>query len=91
MKIKDLENKSNIIRKLVCEMCLHAESGHPNSSLSCVDLLTVIFFSEYNKNLDSFILSKGHAAPALYSVFIANGFLKKEFSLIDCPQKIVCE
>ena len=79
MKIKDLEKKSNIIRKLVCEMCLHAESGHPNSSLSCVDLLTVIFFSEYNKNLDSFILSKGHAAPALYSVFIANGFLKKEF------------
>lgn len=78
MKIKDLENKSDYIRKLICEMCLYAESGHPNSSLSCADLLTVIFFSEYDKKLDSFILSKGHAAPALYSVFIANGLLNKE-------------
>ena len=43
------------------------------------DLLTVIFFFRIQQKLDSFILSKGHAAPALYSVFIANGFLKKEF------------
>lgn len=63
------------------------KTAHLASSLSCVDLISVIFFSEINlnkKNIneinrDRFILSKGHAATALYSVlFFKKIILKKD-------------
>ena len=61
---------SKKIRFTVCELSHKAKAAHLGSSLSCVDILSVIFFSnllkfDIKKNtLDKFILSKGHAATA---------------------------
>lgn len=58
----------------------HAKSGHPGGSLSCVDLLVGLFSLENKANTLpdlKFILSKGHAAPALYAVAAEFGVLKK--------------
>ncbi len=57
-------------------------SGHPGGSLSCADILTVLFFNQMNINpkdpkaegRDRFVLSKGHSSPALYSTLAEKGF-----------------
>ncbi len=92
----DLKTEKNLC-KLACELrimvlksiCL-AQSGHPGGSLSCVDFLTYLYFKELRidpKNLhdpsrDRLVLSKGHAAPALYAVLAKRGFFD-ESSLSD--------
>ena len=61
-------------------------SGHPGGSLSAADILTTLFFGEMNidpKNpkdadRDRFVLSKGHAAPVLYSVLARRGYFPVE-------------
>lgn len=63
-----------------------AGSGHPGGSLSAVDILTALYFEEMNidpknpdlENRDRFILSKGHAAPALYAVLGERGYFDVE-------------
>lgn len=59
-----------------------AKSGHPGGSLSAADVLTYLYFKHMNidpqnprwEKRDRFVLSKGHAAPALYSVLANRGF-----------------
>jgi len=87
-EINDLELKikATNIRKEILKLTYEASSGHPGGSLSIADILTVLYFSELNvnpsdsKNLDRdrFVLSKGHAAPALYATLKEKGFLKVE-------------
>ncbi len=80
---KDIRNR---IRLNLLESLHFAGSGHPGGSLSCVDILYVLYFKVANicrnnlndVNRDRIILSKGHAAPALYSVFEAKEFINKE-------------
>ena len=79
-------NKLNItavgIRKHVIEMLYRAKSGHPGGSLSAVDAIVALYFHHMNHNpkkpeepdRDRFILSKGHAAPALYAVLAECGY-----------------
>ena len=57
------------IRKKVIELSYKAKTSHLASSLSCVDIVSVIFqnFLKNKLNGDKFILSKGHAATTLYS------------------------
>ena len=63
-----------------------AKSGHPGGSLSCADMLTYLYFKQMNidpknptmENRDRFVLSKGHAAPALYSVLAERGFFSPD-------------
>lgn len=63
-----------------------AKSGHPGGSLSCTEILTYLYFDKMNidpKNPDKadrdrMVLSKGHAAPALYSVLALRGFFPLE-------------
>ena len=63
-----------------------AKAGHPGGSLSCADILTYLYFKEMNidpanpkkATRDRFVLSKGHAAPALYSVLAHRGFFPVE-------------
>lgn len=63
-----------------------AKSGHPGGSLSVADVLTYLYFAEMNvdpanpkaENRDRFVLSKGHTAPALYSVLALKGFFPFE-------------
>lgn len=70
------------IRKHIIEMLYRAKSGHPGGSLSAVDALVALYFSHMKHNpkkpqdpdRDRFILSKGHAAPALYAVLAECGY-----------------
>ncbi|HHV59782.1 MAG TPA: transketolase [Clostridiaceae bacterium] len=74
------------IRKHIIEGTFNAGSGHPGGSLSCTDILTVLYFHSMNidpKNpkapdRDRFVLSKGHCAPALYGTLAERGFFPKE-------------
>ena len=68
-----------------------AKSGHPGGSLSCADILTYLYFKEMNvdpenpkkPDRDRLVLSKGHAAPALYATLAERGYFdsKELFSL----------
>jgi len=86
MAFKKLEDISNNIRISIIKAVHAAGSGHPGGSLSASDILTTLFFHEMNidpKNpnmddRDKFILSKGHAAPVLYSTLAEKGFFPKE-------------
>lgn len=72
---KQLGDIANLIRRDSIEMTSRAESGHPTSSMSCAEIMSVLFFDKLKYNVDDaydldndeFVLSKGHASPALYS------------------------
>lgn len=74
--IKYLIKKSQQIRSDILEMCIKAKTGHLTSSLSCVDILVALYYNimqHYPSNpksdeRDRFILSKGQASPALYTI-----------------------
>lgn len=67
-------------------MIYTAQSGHPGGSLSTAEIVTVLFFHQMRinpenplwENRDRFILSKGHAAPALYAALAELGYFPKE-------------
>ena len=85
-KIKELEITACKARMGIIEGTFHAKSGHPGGSLSAVDILTCLYFSQMNvnpenpddPNRDRLVLSKGHAAPALYSVLALRGYFPFE-------------
>ena len=62
-----LEERAFSIKKRLLAMHLKAHAGHVGSSLSCAELLTLLKFA-WMRGDDSFVLSKGHAATALYSL-----------------------
>lgn len=74
------------IRKNILEMVNTAGSGHVGGSLSIVEILTALYFSEMKvdtnnpawEDRDRLVLSKGHASPALYSVLSEKGFFPQE-------------
>lgn len=73
---------SRNVRKGIVEGVYNAQSGHPGGSLSIADTLTYLYFKKMNidpkipadEKRDRFVLSKGHAAPALYSVLAERGY-----------------
>lgn len=81
-KIKKLEEKAKVIRCHIVRMICNAQVGHPGGSLSAADILTVLYFHALNidpknpnwEERDRFVLSKGHAATALYSTLAERGF-----------------
>ena len=81
-----LKKTANEVRKGIVASVHSAKAGHPGGSLSCADILTYLYFVEMNvdpqnpqdENRDRFVLSKGHAAPALYAVLAEKGFFPKE-------------
>ncbi len=83
---KQLEITAAKVRMGVIEGTFNAKSGHPGGSLSICDLLTYLYNVKMNVNpsepemeqRDRFVLSKGHCAPALYSVLAEKGFFAKE-------------
>jgi len=85
-QIDELTEKARLIRRHIINMITEAGSGHPGGSLSCADILTTLYFHVLKvdpKNpkwaeRDRFVLSKGHAAPALYAVLAEKGFFPKE-------------
>ena len=84
--VKELEKIAKQARIDIIEQVYGASSGHPGSSLSCTDILTVLYFNEMNidpenpkmEDRDRLVLSKGHSAPALYSILAQRGFLDRE-------------
>ena len=73
-------------RLLAVDAVHEAASGHPGGSLSCLDMLTALYFHEMNidpadpKNpaRDRFVLSKGHCSPALYATLAQRGYFPVE-------------
>lgn len=80
--INELQEIAKVIRKDIVTMLTESASGHPGGSLSAVEILTTLYFNEMNINpekprdpeRDRFVLSKGHAAPVLYSALARRGF-----------------
>jgi transketolase len=76
------EERAKEIRRLIIELANRSGSPHVGSSLSCADMLAVLYFDTLRlepwKSRDVFILSKGHAAMALYSALAARGIMSKE-------------
>lgn len=80
--IEDIQQRAKILRSRIIETSHKASMPHLGSCLSCVDILTVLYFSILKidpKNhtapdRDRFILSKGHGAPALFQVLAMRGF-----------------
>ncbi len=85
-KVEGLANIANDIRIGIIEQIYNANSGHPGGSLSCADILAVLYFNQMNidsenpnaKGRDRFVLSKGHCAPALYATLARKGYFDKE-------------
>ncbi|MDH2314157.1 transketolase [Fusobacterium nucleatum] len=81
-----LKEKAKEIRKSIVSMITEAKSGHPGGSLSATDILTALYFSEMNvdpanpkmEGRDRFVLSKGHAAPAIYATLAEKGYFSKD-------------
>ena len=83
---KGLNEITNVIRKDIVSMICKSKSGHPGGSLSAVEILTALYFDQMNidptnpkmEDRDRFVLSKGHAAPALYATLSERGYFDKE-------------
>ncbi|MGI6585107.1 MAG: transketolase [Lutisporaceae bacterium] len=86
MDTKALKKYAVRVRKHIIDEVYNASSGHPGGSLSCTDILTVLYFAEMRvdpkqplwEDRDRFVLSKGHCSPALYGVLAEKGFFPKE-------------
>jgi transketolase len=85
--ISELKEKAKAIRRDIITSTTTAGSGHPTSSLSGVEIATALYFggilrhdakSPHWPERDRFILSKGHAAPLLYSVLAEAGYFPRE-------------
>jgi transketolase len=80
----DLRRRANAIRIRSMQMAHRAQGGHPGSDLSAADILAVLYFDVLRvdprqpdaRDRDRFVLSKGHAAGALYATLAAAGFIE---------------
>ncbi len=86
MDVKFLENTARKVRRLLLKSIHSAGKGHYGGSLSIVDILVLLYNNEMNidvnnpkmKNRDRFVLSKGHAGPALYAVLADKGYIRED-------------
>lgn len=86
MQLNKLETICKEVRRDIIESIAAAKSGHPGGSLSCTELLVATYFTQMhvdphepeNPDRDRFVLSKGHCAPAYYSVLSHMGFFPHE-------------
>jgi transketolase len=89
IKLKELlvlKKTCNNVRRGILDLTFYGSSSHLGGSLSTVELLVALYFGAMKINpqkpnmpdRDRFILSKGHAAPALYAVMAERGFFPKE-------------
>ncbi|MFB3850921.1 MAG: transketolase [Acidobacteriota bacterium] len=82
----NLEKTAYEIRKEILKMTHSANSGHPGGSMSCIDILTCLYCEVLKhdpknpdwEDRDFFVLSKGHASPALYGILAYRGYFPKE-------------
>lgn len=83
---RELEIFAAEIRLGIIESTYNAKAGHPGGSLSAADVIAYLYGRQMkydvknpkDPNRDRFVLSKGHAAPALYSALAYKGFFPVE-------------
>jgi len=83
--ISGYEETARQFRREMLQMIYDAQSGHPGGSLSCAEILIALYFYKMRidpgkpewPSRDRFIMSKGHASPALYTVLANRGFFPK--------------
>ena len=83
---KQLSLTANRVRQHIIEGTFNAKSGHPGGSLSAADVITYLYFKEMKvdpsnpkwEDRDRFVLSNGHAAPALYGALAVKGFFPED-------------
>lgn len=81
--VEELQGIARTTRRQIIEMITAAKSGHPGGSLSAVEILVTLYFDVMRHDSanpkwpdrDRIILSKGHAAPVLYSVMAQQGYV----------------
>jgi transketolase len=86
---REMQARARRVRAQVVSLSHHGRSPHLGSCLSCVDILVAAYFGVLHidprragdPDRDRFILSKGHAAPALYAVLAERGFFPR--ALLD--------
>ena len=95
METKQYQEIASRVRVDIVKAVHSAGSGHPGGSLSAADIVTALYFKEMNidpanpamEGRDKFVLSKGHAAPALYAVLGERGYFDtaefKQFRQLD--------
>jgi transketolase len=84
--IRELEQTARHLRVEILKMLNAAKSGHTGGSLSAIDVLTVLYFHKMRhdpsnpawEERDRFVLSKGHAAPALYACLAEAGYFSRD-------------
>lgn len=84
--INELNMKAREIRRNILIMTTKAGSGHPGGSLSAADIIAALYFHHLRydaknpkwEDRDRFVLSKGHACPAVYAALAEAGFFPKE-------------
>jgi len=83
-----VQEKAKAIRVGIVQSVTAAKSGHPGGSLSIADVMALLYYVEMNvdpanpkaPNRDRFVLSKGHAAPALYATLAEKGYYNRIIS-----------
>ncbi|MBI3592666.1 MAG: transketolase [Nitrospirae bacterium] len=96
LDISSLTEQARQVRIEILKMLTESGSGHTGGSLSAADLVTALYFYKMNHKplepkwpgRDRFILSKGHAAPLLYTVLALTGYFDK--SLLKDLRKVGC-
>ena len=97
-RVKELKKIALEAKKQIIIGTNSAKSGHPGGSLSATEILTYLYFEKMNidpanperLDRDRFVLSKGHAAPALYSVLALRGFFSvDEIKRLRKPDSIL--
>lgn len=96
---KELIKIANKVRKEILIMSYKSQVGHVGSAFSIVEILVMLYFRILRVNpfspkmpkRDRFILSKGHAAPALYAVLKEKGFLSKSELATYCQNGGILE
>lgn len=86
MNVQELKIQAESNRRRLLEVIYNAHAGHSGGDLSCLNILTALYFKYLNINInnlndpnrDRFVLSKGHCVEALYVTLEAKGFLPKE-------------
>ncbi|OGR32902.1 MAG: transketolase, partial [Desulfuromonadales bacterium GWC2_61_20] len=84
--VAELETIARRLRVEILKMLNSARSGHTGGSLSAIDVLTVLYFHQLCHDpenpawaeRDRFVLSKGHAAPALYACLAEAGYFSRD-------------